>query len=157
VWSSAIYPTKKGEKGEQEGLGRRRVVDCFFLVYVHCPSFCSSGLRENHRYRLRKESRKIIAYVIFLNTNEIDIVPVPFNEKYRRMVRVRGSSVSIVTRLRAGRPEFGSRQAVGIFLPATASRPTLELIQAPIHWVRGVLSSEVNQPGRLTTHLRLVP
>jgi hypothetical protein len=41
----------------------------------------------------------------------------------------RGSSVSIVTMLRAGRSGFDSKQGLGIFLFAT---------QPPIQWIRGV-------------------
>jgi hypothetical protein len=41
------------------------------------------------------------------------------------VVGSRGSSVSIVTRLRAGRPRFDSRQGQGMFLFATGSSPGL--------------------------------
>jgi hypothetical protein len=50
----------------------------------------------------------------------------------------RDSSAGIVTRLRAGRPEFGSRQGEEIFLYSTLSRRTLEPLQSPIKWVPGV-------------------
>jgi hypothetical protein len=43
---------------------------------------------------------------------------------------------------------FESRQGLGIFLFATASRPTLGPIQLPIRWVRGALSLGVKRPGR---------
>jgi hypothetical protein len=47
---------------------------------------------------------------------------------------------SLATRLRAGRSGFDSRQVLGIFPFATASRPALEPTQHPIQWVPGVLS-----------------
>jgi hypothetical protein len=60
----------------------------------------------------------------------------------------RYSSVSIVTRLWAGQSEFDSRQGLGIFLFATASRPALRSTQPPIQWVPRVLSPGVKGPGR---------
>jgi len=48
-----------------------------------------------------------------------------------------GSSVSVVTRLRIGRPEQG-------ILFATASRPAL----GPTKWVPGSISQDVKWPGR---------
>jgi hypothetical protein len=55
----------------------------------------------------------------------------------------RGSSVSIVTRLQAGRIQFDSRHRQWrdfFFLFATASRPVLGPIQPPIRWVPGPIS-----------------
>jgi hypothetical protein len=49
------------------------------------------------------------------------------------------SSVSLVTRLRAGRPGFNSRQNVGYLLLAAVSTPALWPIQSPIQWVPGAL------------------
>jgi len=43
-----------------------------------------------------------------------------------------GSSVSILTRLRAGRPGLESRHRLGIILFATAFRPALRRTQPPI-------------------------
>jgi hypothetical protein len=64
------------------------------------------------------------------------------------------SSVSIVTKLRSGRPMFFSRQRQDIFLFATASRLALR----PAQWVPGVPSSGRSGRGvKLTTHIHLVP
>jgi hypothetical protein len=56
-------------------------------------------------------------------------------------------SASIVTRLRAWRPGFDSRQGLGFFSFATASRPALRPIQPPIKWVPGV-----QRPGSEADH-----
>jgi hypothetical protein len=47
---------------------------------------------------------------------------------------------------------FNSRQWQKVLLYSTDSRPALELTQPLIHWVPGVLSSDVKQPGRETDH-----
>jgi hypothetical protein len=47
----------------------------------------------------------------------------------------RYTTVSTVTRLRAGCPGFDSLQGQGIFLLATASRLTMGPIQPPFQWV----------------------
>jgi len=60
-------------------------------------------------------------------------------------VRIRGNSVSVMTRLRAGRPRFNPRQGQGMFLLVTASRPALEPTQYPIKWEPGVVSLEVKR------------
>jgi hypothetical protein len=65
----------------------------------------------------------------------------------------RDSSVSIVTRLRAGQPGFDSWQEQGCFLLATASRPALGTTQPPIQWIQRALSLGVNQSGREADHL----
>jgi hypothetical protein len=51
-----------------------------------------------------------------------------------------------------GRHGFESRKAQGIFLFATASRPTLGFTQSPIQWVPGALSPGVKRPGREANH-----
>jgi hypothetical protein len=56
------------------------------------------------------------------------------------------SSVSTVTRLRSGRPEFNSQRLQG--LPPNASRQTLGSTEPPVQWVPGTLSPEVERPGR---------
>jgi len=63
------------------------------------------------------------------------------------------SSVSILTRLRAGRSAFGSRQRIFFF--ADASRPTLGPTQPPIQWelIPWGYSGRVM---KLTIHLRVV-
>jgi hypothetical protein len=61
--------------------------------------------------------------------------------------RPRGSSVSIVTRLRAGRPEFYFWHGEGHFLSATAFRPALVSTQPPIQWV-----PRVKRSGREAYH-----
>jgi len=47
-------------------------------------------------------------------------------------------SVSIMIGLRAGRPEFDSRQGQGFFLFATAPKQPLVSTQPPIKWVPGI-------------------
>jgi hypothetical protein len=58
----------------------------------------------------------------------------------------RGSSVSIVTRLRDGRPGFESQQSHGFFFLATASRPALGPTQPPIQWAPVVPSPGTKEP-----------
>jgi hypothetical protein len=67
----------------------------------------------------------------------------------------RYSSVSTVTRLRAGRPEFDSRQGQGFPLFATVSIPALGPTQTPIQWVPGSLFPEWGV--KLTNHFHLAP
>jgi hypothetical protein len=50
------------------------------------------------------------------------------------------SSVSIVTRLRAARPEFDSRQDRNVFLFAAVSISVLWTTLPPIQWVPGALA-----------------
>jgi hypothetical protein len=57
------------------------------------------------------------------------------------------SSVSIETGIRVGRPEFDSRQGIGIFLLSTTSRPPLGRTQPPIQCVTGSLSPGVKRLG----------
>jgi hypothetical protein len=59
----------------------------------------------------------------------------------------RGSSVDIVTRLRAGRPGFVSWQGKEIFVFPVAFRPALRFIQPFIQWVPWVLSPGVKPEG----------
>jgi hypothetical protein len=47
--------------------------------------------------------------------------------------------IGIMTRLPAGRSAFNSRQGLGFYLLATASRPALEPTQPPMQWVPVVL------------------
>jgi hypothetical protein len=47
------------------------------------------------------------------------------------MLQGRDSSVGIEIRLRAGRSGFNSREGLGIFLFATASRPAVQPTQPP--------------------------
>jgi hypothetical protein len=47
---------------------------------------------------------------------------------------------------------FESRQGLGIFLLATASRPALGSIQPTIQWVTGAISLGVKRPGREAYH-----
>jgi hypothetical protein len=65
----------------------------------------------------------------------------------------RGSSVSSVTRLRAGRPGLDSLPGQECLLIATASRPVLGPTQPYIQWVPGTLSPGVKRPGREDDHL----
>jgi hypothetical protein len=61
-------------------------------------------------------------------------------EIYLRQWRNQGSSVSIATRLRDGRPRFNYRQGQWWYflLIVTASRPALEPTQPLIQWVPGI-------------------
>jgi hypothetical protein len=78
---------------------------------------------------------------------------------FRKMIKSsRGSSVRIVTVLRAGWLGFDSLQGLGIFLPATASTSALRPTQSPIQWAPGTLSPGVKRQGvKLTTHLHVIP
>jgi hypothetical protein len=68
-------------------------------------------------------------------------------------IRSQGSSVSVSTRLRAGRPGFDSRQGLGdILLFTTASRPALQPTQPLKQWEPGFLSPDIKWPGRETDH-----
>jgi hypothetical protein len=71
----------------------------------------------------------------------------------------RGSSVSIATMLRAGRPGFDSRQGLRIFILATASRPALVANPASYSIVTGGSLARIKPAGgvKLTTYLHLVP
>jgi hypothetical protein len=64
----------------------------------------------------------------------------------------RGSSVSIVTRLRTERPGFNSQQGKKFFLLTTASRPTLGPTQPLIQWVQCAVSLRLKRPGREADH-----
>jgi hypothetical protein len=63
-----------------------------------------------------------------------------------RHSRIRGSSVSTVTRLWDGRPGFPGRSRDS-FLFATASRPALGSTHPPVQWVPEVLSARVKRLG----------
>jgi hypothetical protein len=67
-------------------------------------------------------------------------------------VRSRNSSVSIVTRLWAGRPGFYYRQGQGLILFTTASRHALWPTQPPIQCVLWDLSPGVKWPRREADH-----
>jgi hypothetical protein len=56
-------------------------------------------------------------------------------EIYIDKIRICGSSVSIVTRLRPGRPAFNSRQRLEFKVLTTLSRPALVPIQPPIQFI----------------------
>jgi hypothetical protein len=62
------------------------------------------------------------------------------------------SSVSTVTRLRAVRSGFDSRQGQRTDVFASAFIPALGPIQPPIQWVLDALSPEVKRPGREADH-----
>jgi hypothetical protein len=62
------------------------------------------------------------------------------------------SSVSLVTMLWAGQPEFNSWQGMGFLLLTTMSRLALGPTQPPIQWVPGALSMGVKQPGHKADH-----
>jgi hypothetical protein len=70
----------------------------------------------------------------------------------RTFVKIRNSSVSIVTRLRVVRQgvPFPAWEGVLLF---TASRPTLGPTQPPIQSVRGALSPGIKRPGREANNL----
>jgi hypothetical protein len=64
----------------------------------------------------------------------------------------RGSSVSTVTELRAGRSGLDSRQEQEFFVFATASRPALGPTQSPIKCIPAALSPGVMRPGYEADH-----
>jgi hypothetical protein len=66
--------------------------------------------------------------------------------------RSRDSSFGITTRPQAARSGFDSRQGLGIFLFATASRPAVRPTQPPIQWVPGVTSTRVKWLGHEAEH-----
>jgi hypothetical protein len=70
------------------------------------------------------------------------------------MMSSRGSSVSIVTRLRAGRAGFDSWQGQlrDVFNFAIASRPDLGPTQRPNEWIQAALSLGIKRPGRQADH-----
>jgi hypothetical protein len=74
--------------------------------------------------------------------------------QYFSLMRIQGSSVSIVTRQRIRWPEFHSRQGQSrnFSFFAAASKPVLGPTQAPIQWVPGALSSGVKRPDREADH-----
>jgi hypothetical protein len=57
-----------------------------------------------------------------------------------------------MTRLRVGRPWFGSRQRQGFFLFGAKTRPALGHTQLPIQRVPGTLSLGVKRPGNEAEH-----
>jgi len=77
------------------------------------------------------------------------------------IIKSRGSSVSIVTKLRDVLPGLNYRQGYGriLFLFSTASRPALGPTHPPVQWVPRALSWGVKWPEgvKLTTHLHLLP
>jgi hypothetical protein len=70
----------------------------------------------------------------------------------QEMNNIKENTEAVQMNLRVGRSAFDSRQGLGIFLFATASRPALGTNQPLIHWVLGVLSSGVKRPGREADH-----
>jgi hypothetical protein len=64
----------------------------------------------------------------------------------------RGSSDGIVTRLRAGRPGFDSRQGQGIFLFAATNIPPVGPAQPPFQSILAAISRGVKLPGREADH-----
>jgi hypothetical protein len=76
-----------------------------------------------------------------------------FNKSFRwNYNRSRGSSVSTVTKLRAGWPGFDSWQGQIIFLFATASRPALGPIQPLVQLILGALFRWIKRLGSRADH-----
>jgi hypothetical protein len=61
------------------------------------------------------------------------------------------SIVSIITRLRAGRPGYHSQQGLR-FSACHRVRPAVELTHPPVQWVLAVIFSGVKRPGREADH-----
>jgi len=83
-------------------------------------------------------SCSLLKYIVVVHQNGRTCSPWNYDE-YTLWLKSRHSSVNIVARLRAGRPEFDSRQGLGYYFLATESRPTLRPTQSPIKWVRGTI------------------
>jgi hypothetical protein len=62
------------------------------------------------------------------------------------------SSLSTVTRLRAGLPRFDSRRGQELFVFVNASRPALVATHPSIQWVPAANSMGVKWPGREADH-----
>jgi hypothetical protein len=69
------------------------------------------------------------------------------------LVMHRRYSVSIVARIRAGRPGFDFQQGQRTFLFATASTSALGPTQPCTQWIPGTLSPWAKRPGREADHL----
>jgi hypothetical protein len=67
-------------------------------------------------------------------------------------MKSRGNSVSIVTRVRAGRPGIDSLSGLGSFQLATASKPSLGATRSLTQWISEVLSPGVKGTGREVDH-----
>jgi hypothetical protein len=67
-------------------------------------------------------------------------------------IKSRDASVGIALGYGLDDRGFESRQGLGIFLFATASRPALGPTQLPIHWVPRALSLGVMRPVRKADH-----
>jgi hypothetical protein len=96
------------------------------------------------------KERKDIYICIYMNKQKIKK-----GRKKQSTVRRKRCSVSIVTRLRAGRQEFDSREGnEGIsFLFVTGSIPPLGRTQPHIQWVPGDLLLGAKRPGLEPVHL----
>jgi hypothetical protein len=82
------------------------------------------------------------------NYKEIRKTFVMRNVRFYFIRRSHGISVSIVARLRAGRPGFNSRQEQKICLFATASRPAVVSTQC----IPRALTAGLKQPGHEVDH-----
>ena len=58
----------------------------------------------------------------------------------------------VVTRLRAERSEFKSRQVQEIFLLSKTSRPAVRPTEPPVQWIPASLSMEIKWLGREVDH-----
>jgi hypothetical protein len=81
--------------------------------------------------------------ILFSSPRRLDRFRGPSN----LLTRSQDSSVGIKERLRAGRPEFDSRERQEIFLSSTASSPALRPTQPPVQWVPVALSPGGKQRG----------
>jgi hypothetical protein len=85
----------------------------------------------------------IFVFVISLTTQSGNFWILPCTRRYSSLSRC--SSVSTVTRLRAGRPDFDSLQGQWFFLFVTAPKLALLTNRLPIQWVMGALSPKVKR------------
>jgi hypothetical protein len=74
------------------------------------------------------------------------------NYFYLYLVTWEPRQLSVATRVRTGRPWFDSRQGLGIFFFATASRAALGSTQRLIQWLPGCLSSGIKRSMREDDH-----
>jgi hypothetical protein len=111
----------------------------------------ATQLRRLHRLQIPESSlRSPIRFhsVVIRHTDNFTLICTIGLYGYQT---TRGISVSIVTELLAGRPEFDSRRGQKSFL-FTASIPDLNFTQPPIQWLTRALFPGLKRPMRGADH-----